>query len=139
MLKLMFLCTGNSCRSQMAEGFVRELGKGIIEAYSAGLSPAGLNGHAVKVMSEIGIDISQQKSKAIDGELLKTMDVIITLCDNAAESCPWTTPEIKRLHWPLIDPAAFYGSETDKLQVFRTVRDQIKELVENLIKEVQHG
>ncbi|MEW6419744.1 MAG: arsenate reductase ArsC [Nitrospirota bacterium] len=133
------LCTGNSCRSQMAEGFARELGKGLIEPYSAGLSPQGVNEKAVKVMKEIGIDISSQKSKSIDIELLKKMDIVITLCDNAAESCPWTPPEIKRLHWPLTDPAAFYGNETDKLQVFRTVRDQIKELVENLIKEVQHG
>jgi len=139
MIKVMFLCTGNSCRSQMAEGFTRELGKGVIEAHSAGLKPAGLNEKAVQVMKEIGIDISHQLSKPIDEQLLKTMDMVITLCDNAAESCPWTPPEIKRLHWPLTDPAAFYGSETDKLQVFRTVRDQIKELVENLIKEVQHG
>lgn len=123
----------------MAEGFARELGKGLIEPYSAGLSPQGVNEKAVKVMKEFGIDISSQKSKSIDIELLKKMDIVITLCDNAAESCPWTPPEIKRLHRPLTDPAAFYGSETDKLQVFRTVRDQIKELVENLINEVQHG
>ena len=139
MLKLMFLCTGNSCRSQMAEGFVRELGKGIIEAYSAGLSPAGLNGRAVKVMSEIGIDISQQKSKAIDGELLKTMDVIITLCDNAAESCPWTPPEIKRIHWSMKDPAKATGTEKEVMNEFRRVRDEIEKRVKDFIREVQNG
>jgi arsenate reductase len=139
MTKVMFLCTRNSCRSQMAEGFAREIGKGVIEPYSAGLSPKGMNERAERIMKEIGIDISKQTSKAVDEKLLKQMDIVITLCDDAAESCPWTPPGIKRLHWPLIDPAAFFGSETDKLQVFRTVRDQIKELVENLIKEVQHG
>jgi arsenate reductase len=138
MLKLMFLCTGNSCRSQMAEGFVRELGKGIIEAYSAGLSPAGLNGRAVKVMSEIGIDISQQKSKPIDGELLRTMDIIITLCDNAAESCPWTPPEIKRIHWSLEDPAKATGTEEEVMNEFRRIRDDIESKVKDFIKEVQH-
>ncbi len=139
MKKIMFLCTGNSCRSQMAEGFARELGKGILEPYSAGLKPAGVNERAEMVMKEIGIDISKQTSKAVDEKLLKQMDIVITLCDDAAESCPWTPPEIRRLRWPLPDPTVFYLSDTDKLQLFRTVRDQIKELVENLIKEVQHG
>lgn len=118
---------------------MRVLGKGIIEPYSAGLSPAGLNGRAVKVMSEIGIDISQQKSKAIDGELLKTMDVIITLCDNAAESCPWTPPEIKRLHWSIKDPVRAVGTEEEVQKEFRRVRDQIGKRVKNFIEEVQNG
>lgn len=139
MKKIMFLCTGNSCRSQMAEGFARELGKGILEPYSAGLKPAGVNEKAEQVMKEAGIDISHQTSKPIDETILKQMDIVITLCDDAAESCPWTPPEIKRLHWSLPDPATFYGSHNDKLQVFRSVRDRIKVLVENLIKEVQHG
>jgi arsenate reductase len=123
----------------MAEGFVRELGKGIIEAYSAGLTPAGLNGRAVKVMSEIGIDISQQKSKPIDGELLRTMDIIITLCDNAAESCPWTPPEIKRIHWSLEDPAKATGTEEEVMNEFRRVRDEIEQRVKNLVEEVRNG
>ena len=88
--KVMFLCTGNSCRSQMAEGLARELGKNVMEPYSAGLLAAGVHPRAIAVMREIGIDISQQKSKAIDEELLKTMDIVITLCDDAAEACPWT-------------------------------------------------
>ena len=138
MLKVMFLCTGNSCRSQMAEGFAGRSGKGIIEAYSAGLSPAGLNERAVKVMSEIGIDISQQKSKPIDGELLKTMDVVITLCDNAAESCPWTPPEIKRIHWSLEDPAKATGTEEEIMNEFRRTRDEIEKRVKDFINEVKH-
>ncbi len=135
MLKIMFLCTGNSCRSQMAEGFARELGKGIIEAHSAGLDPAGLNKKAVRVMNEIGIDISQHKSKPIDEALLKEMDVIITLCDNAAESCPLTPPGIKRLHWSLKDPAKAEGTEDEIMDEFRRVRDEIKEKIVGFINE----
>jgi len=137
MLKVMFLCTGNSCRSQMAEGFAKEFGKGIIEPYSAGVSPRGVNEKAVRVMKEIGIDISNQKSKAIDTELLKKMDVVITLCDNAAQSCPWTPPEIKLIHWSLDDPARAAGTEEEILNEFRGVRDEISELILNFIKEVK--
>jgi len=136
MLKVMFLCTGNSCRSQMAEGFARELGKGRIEARSAGLNPADLNERAVQVMKEVGIDISRQKSKPIDLELLRKMDVIITLCDNAAESCPWTPPEIKRIHWSLKDPAKADGSEKEILDEFRRVRDEIKKRIESFLNEI---
>ena len=98
MVKIMFLCTGNACRSQMAEGFARELGKGLVAPHSAGLSPQGVNPRAVAVMQEIGVDIAQQTSKSIDEDLLKNMDIIITLCDNAAEACPWTPPEIRKMH-----------------------------------------
>ncbi|MEW6584715.1 MAG: arsenate reductase (thioredoxin) [Nitrospirota bacterium] len=139
MKKIMFLCTGNSCRSQMAEGFAREFGKGIIEAHSAGINPAGLNERAVKIMKEIGIDISHHKSKAIDEELLKKMDVVITLCDNAAESCPWTPPEIKRLHWSLKDPVKAVGTEDEILKEFRAVRDEIEQRVKDFIEEVRNG
>ncbi len=139
MLKVMFLCTGNSCRSQMAEGFARELGKGQIEARSAGLNPAGLNERAVKVMKEIGIDISQQESKPIDEELLKKMDVIITLCNNASEACPWTPPEIKHFHWSLSDPAKAAGTEKEIMNEFRRVRDKIKEKIANFLKGIPNS
>ena len=109
-IKVMFLCTGNSCRSQMAEGLARELGKGVLEPYSAGLMAAGVLPRAIAVMKEIGIDISGRKSKTIDERLLKNMDVVVTLCDNAAEACPWTPPEIKRLHWPIKDPVGTRGT-----------------------------
>jgi arsenate reductase len=134
MTKIMFLCTGNSCRSQMAEGFAAELSRGIVEAHSAGLNPAGLNQRAVKVMDEIGIDISANQSKAIDADLLGKMDVIITLCDNASESCPWTPPQIKRLHWSLPDPAKAEGTEEEIMDVFRKVRDDIRMRIEDCIK-----
>ena len=130
MIKVMFLCTGNSCRSQMAEGLARVLGRGRIKAHSAGLIPAGVHPRAVAVMREIGIDISKQKSKSIDEELLRAMDVIITLCDNAAEACPRTPPEIKRLHWPIQDPVGTVGSEEKIMQEFRRARDEIRERIE---------
>ena len=139
MKKVMFLCTGNSCRSQMAEGFAKELGKGLIEAHSAGLSPQGVNPRAVAVMKEIGIDISKQTSKPIDDELLGKMDVIVTLCDNAAEACPWTPPEIRRIHWPFKDPANAEGTEDEIMSEFRNTRDEIEQRVTALIEEVRNG
>jgi arsenate reductase (thioredoxin) len=138
-LKIMFLCTGNSCRSQMAEGFAQELGEGFIEAYSAGLNPTGVNERVVKVMKEIGIDISQQKSKPIDEALLKNMDMIITLCDNASEACPWTPPEIKRLHWSLSDPAKAVGTEEEIMNEFRKVRDEVKDRIINFLRDYRYS
>ena len=136
MIKAMFLCTGNSCRSQMAEGFARELGKGLIEPYSAGLIAAGVNSRATRVMKEAGIDISKQKSEEIDENLLRTMDIVITLCGNAEESCHYTHPEIKRIYWPIKDPVGTIGTEEDIMREFRRARDEIKkkmlELVDSL-------
>jgi len=134
-MKVMFLCTGNSCRSQMAEGLARELGKGKITAYSAGIYPQGVNPKAITVMKEIGIDISTQHSKSIDPELLQQMDVIITLCDDAAESCPLTPPNIKRLHWSLKDPAKAKGTEEEIMNEFRKVRDEITERIKIFLEE----
>lgn len=139
MKKIMFLCTGNSCRSQMAEGFAKELGKGLVEVHSAGLSPHGVNPRAVDVMKEIKIDISKQTSKPIDEKLLKQMDIIITLCDDAAESCPWTPPEIKRIHWSVKDPAKATGTEEEIMKEFRRVRDETEKRVNDFIKEVRNG
>ena len=133
MLKVMFLCTGNSCRSQMAEGFARTLGKGLIEAHSAGLMAAGVNRRAITVMQEIGIDISGQRSREIDPDLLQAMDVVITLCDNAAEACPRTPPEIKRLHWPVKDPVGTVGTEEHIMSEFRRARDEIRLKIQGFI------
>jgi arsenate reductase (thioredoxin) len=137
MLKVMFLCTGNACRSQMAEGFAREFGKGIIEPFSAGLIAAGLHPRAGAVMKEIGIDITRQKSKTIDEKLLKTMDVVITLCGNAEQSCPWTPPEIKRIHWPINDPVGTAGSEEKIMKAFRQARDEIRVRTEQFISGIK--
>ncbi len=134
-MKVMFLCTGNSCRSQMAEGFARELERGLIEPYSAGLIPVGVNPYAIKVMKEIGIDISGQRSKLIDEELLRQMDLVITLCENAETTCPTTPPTIKRLHWPIIDPVGTIGTEKKILKEFRRTREKIKERIVRFIEE----
>jgi len=139
MTKVMFLCTGNSCRSQMAEGFARELGKGLIEAHSAGLIAAGVHPRAIAVMRELGIDIEGQTSKEIDTALLETMDVVVTLCGNAEESCPWTPPGIKRLHWPIKDPVGATGTEEEIMHEFRKARDKIKGEICELINSVNTG
>ena len=136
MKKVMFLCTANSCRSQMAEGFAKELGKGLLEVHSAGIFAAGVHRRAIAVMKEIGIDISHQESKEIDVNLLKQMDIIITLCGHAEETCPWTPPHIKRIHWPIEDPVGTVGSEEEIMKEFRRARDEIKEKVQQLIKEI---
>lgn len=134
--RVMFLCTGNSCRSQMAEGFARHLGGERWEVYSAGLEPAGLNPRAVEVMKEVGIDISGQSSKCIDPELLRSADLVVTLCGDARDRCPVTPPHIRRLHRDLPDPARAEGTEEEIMAVFRRVRDGIRELVGQLLKEV---
>ncbi len=133
----MFLCTGNSCRSQMAEGITKHYGKGFIEPYSAGVMPSHINPRAIQVMNEIGIDISKQFSKPIDEDLLMKMDIIITLCGQAEASCPVTPPQIKRLHWPINDPASATGTEEEILNTFREARDEIKEKIINFIKEIK--
>jgi arsenate reductase len=134
MLKVMFLCTGNSCRSQMADGFARTHGQGLIESHSAGLLAAGVHRRAIAVMQEAGIDISRQRSREIDPDLLGTMDVVITLCDKAAEACPRTPPSIKRLHWPVKDPVGTVGTEMEIMKEFRRAREEIREKVEGLIR-----
>lgn len=137
MIKAMFLCTGNSCRSQMAEGFAGELGKDLIEPYSAGLIAAGVNARAITVMKEIGIDISGQKSEEIDEDLLRTMDIVVTLCGNAEESCPYTPPEIKRIHWPIKDPVGTIGTEEEIMKEFRRARDEIRKKMFELINSLK--
>jgi len=136
-LRVMFLCTGNACRSQMAEGLAREIGKGVVEPFSAGLIAAGLHPRAIGVMKEIGIDISKQKSKMVDEAVLKTMDIVITLCENAEASCPRTPPEIQRYHWPIRDPVATFGPGEEIMKDFRRARDEIRGLIEIFINTVK--
>jgi arsenate reductase len=132
----MFLCTANSCRSQMAEGFARAFGKDIVEVYSAGLMAAGVHKRAIAVMKEAEIDISGQKSKEIDEKLMRQMDIVITLCGHAEEYCPWTPPGITRIHWPIKDPVGTIGSEDYIMNEFRRARDEIKEKVKELIEDI---
>jgi arsenate reductase len=139
MKKVMFLCTANSCRSQMAEGFAKEYGKGIIDVYSAGIMSAGVHKRAIAVMKELGIDISEQRSKEIDIDLFNKMDIIVTLCDYVESICPTTPPNIKKLHWPIKDPVGTTGSEDKIMAEFRRARDEIKSQVLELIKMIKNN
>jgi len=136
MLKVMFLCTGNACRSQMAEAFARELSMGMIDAYSAGLMEVEIHPRAIAAMKEADIDISGQKSKEIDPEFLRKMDVVITLCIPAENNCPRTPPEVKRLHWPIVAPVETGGIEEVTVNDFRRARDEIRELIEEFIRKI---
>lgn len=120
----------------MAEGLARELGKGKIEAYSAGIFATYVHPRAIAVMKEIGIDISGQSSKEMDWELLNRMDAIVTVCDNAHEACPATPPGIMRLHWPIKDPVGTIGGEEEIMNEFRRARDELKKRIEELIKNI---
>ena len=133
-IKVLFVCTGNSARSQMAEGFARHFGGEQIEAHSAGVEPSRLNPVAVAVMQEKGIDISGHRSKAFDWDLARQMDVVVTVCGHANETCPVLPPEVKRLHWPLEDPAALQGTDTEVLTKFREIRDQIEARIVGLLQ-----
>jgi len=130
----LFLCTGNSCRSQIAEGYLRHFACDKFEVYSAGLEPSKVNLNAIRVMKEDNIDISFHMSENINLYLNERFDLIITVCDNAKERCPHIPGEAKRIHWNVIDPAEATGSEEEILLVFREVRDQIKNSVSNLIQ-----
>jgi len=131
--KVVFLCTGNSCRSQMAEGFARYLGKNEVDVYSAGLTPAGINPLAIKVMREAGIDISKQTSDTLSQELIKDADLIVTLCGGARDNCPLVGQEGEHLHWPISDPARAEGTPKEIKQKFREARDEIHERVKELL------
>ncbi|MDN4594151.1 arsenate reductase (thioredoxin) [Polycladomyces subterraneus] len=130
-----FLCTGNSCRSQMAEGFAKKYLGDRFEVYSAGIEAHGLNPNAVKVMAEKGIDISGQTSDVIDPELLNRADYVITLCGDANDKCPMTPPRVKREHWGFDDPAKATGTEEEKWAVFRRVRDEIEARIQRFARE----
>ncbi len=132
--RILFVCTGNSARSQMAEGFARQLGHGKIEAYSAGMEPSRLNPFAVTAMREKGIDISHQQSKTFNEDLARRMDVVVTVCGNADERCPVLPSEVQKLHWPLEDPAPAKGTDAEILATFREVREQIEMRVRELVQ-----
>jgi len=128
--KVLFLCTGNSARSQMAEGYLRHLAGGEFEPLSAGIEPKGLNPLAVEAMKEIGIDISQQASKDVTSFLGQAIPYVITVCDNAKQRCPIFPRTYKYLHWSLEDPAEAVGPQEEKMAVFRRVRDEIRRRIE---------
>jgi len=134
-IKLLFLCTGNSCRSQMAEGWTRYLKGDLIDVWSAGVETHGLNPYAVKVMAEAGVDISHHRSTHVDDVLQIDFDYLITVCDHARESCPIFPKPVKKIHKSFDDPpflAKSANSEEEALNIYRRVRDEIREFVESL-------
>jgi arsenate reductase len=126
-IRVLFLCTGNSARSQMAEGLLRSLGGDDFDVYSAGTDPQGLNPLAVEAMRESGIDISRHESKSLDRFLGRSFDYVITVCDRARDRCPTFPGDNERIHWGFDDPAAATGTREEKLAQFRRVRNEIGE------------
>jgi arsenate reductase (thioredoxin) len=135
--RVLFLCTGNSARSQMAEAFLRKYAGDRFEAHSAGLESKGMNPLTVKVMEEAGVDMSGQTSKGFETYLGKMLfQYLVTVCDDAEKNCPSTWPGVSnRLHWHFENPAAFVGTDQEKLAKFRQVRDQIDEKVKAWVRE----
>ena len=138
MVNILFLCTGNSCRSQIAEGWTRQLGEERIAAQSAGIQAHGHIARAISITREAGIDISSQESTVVNDEMLSLADVVVTVCGHADEHCPVLPTGTKKEHWPLEDPAKAEGSEEEIMNQFRASRDDIearvKELLQRLIK-----
>ncbi|MFZ5947140.1 MAG: arsenate reductase ArsC [Stygiobacter sp.] len=137
--RILVLCTGNSCRSQMAEGFLKFFDKNL-EVYSAGTKPADkVNPFAVKAMKEVGIDISQNYPKLVDQFLNDSFDYVITVCDNAKETCPVFIGDVKhRLHIGFDDPAEAIGTEEEVMPVYRRVRDEIKREFQKFVKQIDN-
>ena len=131
-MRILFLCTGNSARSQMAEGWARHLRGDVIEPYSAGTEAHGLNPLAVEVMKEAGVDISYQRSKLVTELLDIPFDYVVTVCSNAEKNCPVFPGKVKVIHHSFDDPAKAEGSREEKMEVFRRVRDEIKAFIESL-------
>jgi arsenate reductase len=140
MLNLMFLCTGNSCRSQMAEGWARALagqfGANWLAVESAGIEAHGKNPRAIAVMQEAGVDISGQESTRLSDDMLERADLVVTVCGHADEHCPVLPAGTRKLHWPLDDPAKAQGSEEEIMQTFRNSRDEIRARVAVLLAEL---
>jgi arsenate reductase (thioredoxin) len=124
---VLILCTGNSCRSHMAEGILRSVAGDVLNVHSAGSNPSGyVHPLAIKVMSEIGVDISQQRSKHLNEFLNQPVETVITVCDNANQACPVFPGQVNRHHWAFEDPAHATGTAEEKLAVFRRARDDIR-------------
>ena len=143
MLRLMFLCTGNSCRSQMAEGWARTLGERNgehwLEVQSAGIEAHGKTPRAITVMQEAGVDISGQESTRVTDDMLEQTDLVVTVCGHADEHCPVLPAGTRKIHWPLDDPARAQGSEEEVMQFFRNSRDDIRSRVETLLSALKQG
>jgi arsenate reductase len=132
-VKILFLCTGNSCRSQMAEGWANHLGGEWLEATSAGIEAHGKNPRVIAVMREAGVDISRQESTRVTPAMLAQADLVVTVCGHADEHCPVLPAGVQKQHWPLEDPAKATGMEDEIMAKFRATRDEVKSRVEDLI------
>lgn len=132
--RVLFLCTGNSARSQMAEGFLRHLSGDKFDVFSAGVKPTQVNPLAIKVMAEAGVDISRHRSKSAMEFIGQKFDFVITVCDNAKQTCAVFPGKYEKIHWSLEDPAETKGTEEEKLAVFRNIRDKIKENIIAFLK-----
>ena len=135
-IKVLFLCTGNSCRSQMAEGLLRHLGQAAVEVASAGTAPARVHPDAIRIMNEVGIDISAQRSKPLEPFLKQPFDYLITLCDDAQESCPAFPGASRSIHWSIPDPAAAQGAGEQRMAVFRKVREDLTARIHLLLEDI---
>ena len=133
--KVIFICTGNACRSQMAEGLLRHLAGDKFKVYSAGSHPSHLHPASIAVMAEWGIDIAHHTSEPIDDYLEAGIDIAITVCDNAQQSCPTFPGNVERIHWGLDDPYHSWGADPEDLPPYRETRDELKERIEGFITE----
>ncbi len=138
MQRVLFVCTHNTARSQMAEGLLRHLAGHEFEVFSAGTEPGAVHGLAIEAMAEIGIDISAQRSKTVDQFLRQDFDYVITVCDKARETCPLFPGATTTLHWSFRDPAAARGSEASRLARFRAVRDEIAAVVGRFVSDASN-
>ena len=136
-IKVLFLCTGNSCRSQIAQGWARHLKSDIIDAYSAGISPTGVDSRAIKVMAETEVDISRQTSRHVDNFLGIDFDYVVTLCDKARQHCPVFGGKGRLIHRGFEDATIAVGSEEEIMAAFRKVRDDIRAFVETLPESLE--
>ncbi len=134
---ILFLCTGNSCRSQMAEGWAKWYGQPLFNIHSAGIEAHGKNPRAIEVMKQAGIDISEQESIKVSDEMLKQADLVVTVCGHADEHCPVLPADTKKIHWPLDDPAKAEGSEEEIMDIFCTSRDDIRKRVKDLLQHLR--
>ena len=133
--RVLILCTGNSARSQMAEGLLRDMAAARFEVASAGVAPTQVRPEAVEAMREIGVDISQHRSKSIDEFIKQPFDYVITVCDNANQQCPVFGGDSKRLHWSVEDPAAIEGDDEKRLDAFRDARDDLRKRLRRFLND----
>ena len=139
MLNILYLCTGNSCRSQIAEGWTRHIGGDLFEVESAGIEAHGKNPRAIKIMQDAGIDISGQESTIVSESMLQNADVVVTVCGHADEQCPALPPGTRKVHWPLTDPAKAEGSDEEIMLAFRATRNEVRRRVQDLLARLNNS